>query len=116
MLATSIGGKLRGEETGARAIGTSSVVSKAPTRGDIGVPTNELCAESGTLSPARRGLAAALATSVDELTADSRGAGGRGISPVSGTACDVGGEAAVSPAADAPGTGCVAGAASSVAA
>src|SRR6478609_2212442 len=94
MLATSIGGKFRGEETGACATGTSSVVSKAATRGDIGLPTSEPRAESGELSLSGRDLGALCA-------ADAGCARGGAINSVSGTR---------SVAEGAKGTGCVAGA------
>src|SRR6187551_1560545 len=138
MLATSMGGKLRGEETGA-CTGTSSVVSKVATRDDSGVPTNELLPESGMLSvtvrvldepfttpgcaSARvatfagepcgkvvRGSSATLA-GVDGKTAESSGAMGCDISSVSGDSSDPERDDAASPNCRAvPGNACVSGA------
>src|SRR6185369_7169013 len=139
MLATSSGGKLRGEDTGACATGTSSVVSNAATRGDIGVPTSgDMRVESGMLSLNGRdlgGSGCACATTcagepfgcvvcgkaksggpsgnVAEDTPAQACPLGAGMSTVSGLGTVAEEAAPLGRKSDAPGTGCVAGAACS---
>src|SRR4051812_20718473 len=91
MLSTSIGGRLRGEDTGARA--ELGAVSQAATRGDMGVPATEPEEESGTLSLKARGRVTA--AKLSEAMARSAANGeerGNAVAAARGSASGTSGE------------------------